>query len=67
MGISPAMVGKHTRAQENRLGYSLINKTTRHQGLTETGRRYYVHGLQILSAWYAPVTGRADPSSLPWI
>ncbi|AUH02468.1 LysR family transcriptional regulator [Prodigiosinella confusarubida] len=50
MGITPAMVGKHIRELENRLGYQLIHRTTRRQGLTETGLRFYAYGLQILSA-----------------
>lgn len=50
MGITPAMVGKHIRELEKRLGCQLIHRTTRRQGLTGTGQRFYVHGLQILSA-----------------
>ncbi len=39
--ISPPMVGKHVRFLEQRLGATLINRTTRRQSLTEFGSAYY--------------------------
>ncbi len=41
LGISPQMVAKHVTYLEDRLGVRLINRTTRRQSLTETGRTYY--------------------------
>lgn len=39
-GISGPMVGKHIRFLEERLGVSLITRTTRRQSLTDFGRAY---------------------------
>ncbi len=49
LGITPAMVGKHVRELEKRTGCQLIHRTTRRQGLTEAGQRFYQYGLQILA------------------
>ncbi|WP_342322448.1 LysR family transcriptional regulator [Kosakonia sp. BYX6] len=49
LGITPAMVGKHVRELEVRTGCMLLHRTTRRQGLTEAGQRFYQYGLQILS------------------
>lgn len=49
LGLTPAMVGKHIRELENRTGCQLIHRTTRRQGLTEAGQRFYQYGLQILA------------------
>lgn len=46
--ITPAMVGKHIRALEERLGARLITRTTRRQSLTEIGRSYYERCQRIL-------------------
>lgn len=46
--ITPAMVGKHVRALEERLGARLITRTTRRQSLTEIGRSYYERCKRIL-------------------
>ena len=46
--ITPAMVGKHIRALEERLGARLITRTTRRQSLTEIGRSYYERCRRIL-------------------
>ncbi len=40
LGISPAMVGQHVAALEERLGTRLLNRTTRRQSLTDSGRSY---------------------------
>lgn len=48
-GITPVMVGKHLKALEDRLGASLLTRTTRRQSLTEAGRRYYESCRQLLS------------------
>lgn len=40
-GMSPQMVAKHVVHLEDRLGTSLINRTTRRQSLTDVGRAFY--------------------------
>lgn len=40
LGMSPAMVGQHVAALEERLGTRLLNRTTRRQSLTDFGRSY---------------------------
>ncbi len=40
LGMSPAMVGQHVAALEERLGTRLLNRTTRRQSLTDFGRTY---------------------------
>lgn len=40
LGMSPAMVGQHVAALEERLGTRLLNRTTRRQSLTDFGSSY---------------------------
>lgn len=47
-GMSTTMVGNHLRALEQRLGVSLLNRTTRKQNLTEFGGQYYQRCLEVL-------------------
>ncbi|MDE1168071.1 MAG: LysR family transcriptional regulator [Pseudomonas sp.] len=47
-GLSTTMVGNHLRALEQRLGASLLRRTTRRQSLTEFGHAYYQRCLDIL-------------------
>ena len=47
--ISPAMVTKHVRRLEERLGVRLLNRTTRRVSATEVGQNYYERCLRILS------------------
>ena len=47
-GISTTMVGNHLRSLEQRLGVSLLNRTTRRQRLTEFGSIYYQRCLEVL-------------------
>ncbi|WP_049622324.1 LysR family transcriptional regulator [Frateuria defendens] len=47
-GISTTMAGNHLRALEQRLGVSLLRRTTRRQHLTEFGAAYYQRCLDIL-------------------
>lgn len=46
--ISTTMVGNHLRALEQRLGVSLLKRTTRRQRLTEFGQAYYQRCLDVL-------------------
>jgi len=48
-GMSPAMVSKHVRTLEERLGVRLLNRTTRRVSATEVGQNYYERCLRILS------------------
>jgi DNA-binding transcriptional LysR family regulator len=47
--MSPAMVSKHIRTLEERLGVRLLNRTTRHVSATEVGQNYYERCLRILN------------------
>jgi DNA-binding transcriptional LysR family regulator len=47
-GLSTTMVGNYLRALEQRLGVSLLRRTTRRQSLTEFGSAYYQRCLDIL-------------------
>ena len=49
LGMSPAMVTKHVRTLEERLGVRLLNRTTRRVSATEVGQNYYERCLRILS------------------
>lgn len=46
--ISTTMVGNHLRSLEQRLGVSLLTRTTRRQRLTEFGTQYYERCLEVL-------------------
>ncbi|MET0613204.1 MAG: LysR family transcriptional regulator [Pseudomonas caspiana] len=48
-GMSTTMVGNHLRALEQRLGVSLLKRTTRRQGLTEFGATYYQRCVDVLA------------------
>lgn len=47
--ISGPMVGKHVRFLEDRLGITLLHRTTRKQSLTEPGKAYYERCRSILA------------------
>jgi DNA-binding transcriptional LysR family regulator len=47
--MSPAMVSKHVRTLEERLGVRLLNRTTRRVSATEVGQNYYERCLRILA------------------
>ena len=47
-GLSTTMVGNHLRALEQRLGVSLLKRTTRKQSLTEFGGLYYQRCLEVM-------------------
>ncbi|WP_040262039.1 LysR family transcriptional regulator [Pseudomonas massiliensis] len=46
--MSTTMVGNHLRALEQRLGVSLLQRTTRRQRLTEFGAQYYQRCVEVL-------------------
>ncbi len=48
-GLSTTMVGNHLRALEQRLGVSLLKRTTRRQHLTEFGHAYYQRSMEVLA------------------
>lgn len=47
-GMSTTMVGNHVRALEQRLGVSLLQRTTRRQRLTDFGSQYHQRCVEIL-------------------
>jgi len=48
-GMTPAMVGRHVRALEERVGAQLLQRTTRKQRLTAFGRMYYERCTRVLA------------------
>ncbi|SNR84269.1 transcriptional regulator, LysR family [Methylobacillus rhizosphaerae] len=66
--ISQAMVSKHVNALEQRLGATLLTRTTRSLHLTEIGRNYYENCKQILRQVEAAEAGaeilRGHPKGL---
>ena len=67
-GLSATAVGNHIRFLEERLGTSILNRTTRQHSLTEVGRLYYERCRGILAeidaAETAADTARAVPRGL---
>jgi DNA-binding transcriptional LysR family regulator len=50
LGLSPAMASKHVMHLERRLATRLLNRTSRHVSLTETGALYFQQARQTLDA-----------------
>lgn len=46
--LTPQMVGLYIRGLEKQFGVKLLNRTTRQTGLTEAGKLFYQHCLQVL-------------------
>lgn len=46
--VSQPTISKHISALEKHLGVKLLNRSTRHLALTESGREYYHHCIRIL-------------------
>lgn len=65
MGISAPMVGKHIRFLEERLGVSLVGRTTRRQHLTEAGLAYYERCREILADIAMAETSAAESGLMP--
>lgn len=63
--MSGPMVGKHVRFLEERLGIRLLNRTTRRQSLTETGRAYYERCRTVLAEAEAADAVASDELSEP--
>lgn len=49
LGLSTAMTSKHVLHLENRLGTRLLNRTSRHVSVTETGALYFAQVRQMLA------------------
>lgn len=68
LGISTAAVSKHLASMETRLGFSLVNRSTRRMGLTPEGEIYLEHSKRILAGVdeleQALGSSRASPSGL---
>jgi len=64
-GMSPAMVSKHVRTLEERLGVRLLNRTTRRVSATEVGRNYYERCLRILSELEDAERAAGDQQAAP--
>jgi DNA-binding transcriptional LysR family regulator len=63
--LSPAMVSKHVRTLEQRLGARLLNRTTRRVSPTEVGKHYYERCLHILGEIAAADDLAADLHAAP--
>jgi len=46
--LTPQMVGLYIRGLEEQFGVKLLNRTTRQTGLTEAGKLFYQHCIQVL-------------------
>jgi DNA-binding transcriptional LysR family regulator len=64
--LSPAVVSKHVQSVEDWVGARLLNRTTRHVSLTETGASFYARSQRIIEdleeARASAARGHAVPS-----
>jgi DNA-binding transcriptional LysR family regulator len=65
MGISATMVGKHIRMLEKRLATPLIERSTRRQALTQTGKLYLERARQALAAVAAAESAAEEMTGEP--
>ncbi|TIS53500.1 MAG: LysR family transcriptional regulator [Mesorhizobium sp.] len=65
LGLSAPMVGKHVRMLEDHLGVRLINRTTRRQSLTDTGRCFYERCKTVLMEVEAAESCAAESQAAP--
>jgi DNA-binding transcriptional LysR family regulator len=68
LGVSPSALSQTVRALESHLGARLLDRTTRHVGLTEIGRRFLLDSQPGLASLTAAIEGlnesRDQPSGL---
>ncbi|MEG0974567.1 MAG: LysR family transcriptional regulator [Comamonas sp.] len=65
LGISAPMVSKHVAQLEKRLGARLLNRSSRHQSLTEAGQRWYTQSSQALQMLDAAAQELGQHSDAP--
>jgi len=65
LGLTRSAAGKAVSRLEDRLGVRLLNRTTRALSLTEEGRAFYDHGLQIMAAVDNAEASVADGAGTP--
>jgi len=63
--ISPTMAGNHLRALEEKLGSTLLNRTTRRHSLTDIGKTYYEQARNILHLVAQANAGAQAMQSVP--
>ena len=65
LGITPAMVGRHLRALEDRLGTRLLHRSTATQSLTAAGTAFHARAVSVLEQLDAAEHATADPGTAP--
>lgn len=65
LGISPSALSQTVRVLENRLGVRLLDRSTRHVGLTELGRRFLQQAEPALAAMTAAFDGLIESRDKP--
>lgn len=64
-GLTRSAAGKAVSRIEDRLGVRLLNRTTRAMSMTEEGRSFHEHGLDILAAVEKAEESVAGPAGTP--
>lgn len=65
LDLSPQLAGKHVRLLEQSLGIKLLNRTTRRQSLTDSGRIFFERAKNILAEMDAAEALVAEARSVP--